>query len=305
MIFRSPTCRSHAGFSGVALLVLALLAISTHGGTRHDVNVWSHLYEPELLDINVGDTVVWTAWGSDHSVVANEGRFDSATVFDSGLPVFAEFKFTFHEPGTYAYYCVNHPQMLGTVTVVGSGPTNQVPFAPVNLQPAAGATNVAVAGRVELRGSPFNDADLGDAHPVSQWLVRESRSNRPVYDSGAVNSDGRFTNSRTNFFLPAGLLGFGTAYAWQVRHKDAYGDWSPYSAATVFTTQLPTLAAVKRGTNVVVSWPTNAPGFALEYATNFPAAWKPAAPTPAVVSGENVVTNGLGETLRIYRLNKP
>lgn len=306
MIPRSPTRRSRGGFHGVALLLLALLASSALGGTRYDVNVWSYLYEPEILDIKVGDTIVWTAWGADHSVVANEGGFDSATVFDSGLPVFGEFKFTFHEPGTYAYYCVNHPQMVGTVTVEGSGPTNQIPSAPVNLAPAPGSTNVPVSGAVELRATPFADGDLGDAHAVSQWVIREARDNRPVYDSGPVNFDGRFTNSRTNWFLPEGLLGYGTSYAWQVRHKDSYGDWSPFSAASVFTTVLPPLAAVQRGTNVVVSWPTNTPGFALEYVTNLAApAWKAAAPPPTVVGRENFVTNSLGETLRIYRLNKP
>jgi hypothetical protein len=58
------------------------------------------------------------------------------------------------------------------------------------------------------------------------------------------------------------------------------------------------------GTNVVVTWPTNAAGFTLESATNLasPAIWITNAPPPVVVGTNNAVTNGISGTRKFYRL---
>jgi len=68
----------------------------------------------------------------------------------------------------------------------------------------------------------------------------------------------------------------------------------------------PTLSARRQGGELVLAWPTNTTGFLLNYATNLPATnWMPAAPLPAVVNGENVVTNALTGGAVFYRLQKP
>ena len=64
--------------------------------------------------------------GSDESLFAPTpptGPFDGKTLVNSGLvplgpTAAAPFKVTFSTPGRYTYYCVIHPQMTGTVTVV-------------------------------------------------------------------------------------------------------------------------------------------------------------------------------------------
>ena len=75
------------------------------------------------------------------------------------------------------------------------------------------------------------------------------------------------------------------------------------SAAPVIS---PLLSAGKQGANVILKWPTNAPGFVLQWATNLGSGnWSNATPLPTIVSGEFTVTNSLNDRLRFYRLRKP
>jgi uncharacterized repeat protein (TIGR03803 family) len=79
---------------------------------------------------------------------------------------------------------------------------------------------------------------------------------------------------------------------------------------TVFTLSLvssaPTLNLHLSGTNVVVTWPTNAAGFTLESATNLvpPAIWITNTPAPVVVGTNNAVTNGIIGRQKFYRLSQ-
>jgi hypothetical protein len=58
------------------------------------------------------------------------------------------------------------------------------------------------------------------------------------------------------------------------------------------------------GTNVLLTWQTNVPGFALESTTNLgpAAAWNPVSPGPSVVNGLNTVTNPIAASRQFYRL---
>ena len=76
-------------------------------------------FEPELLTIDAGTTVVWTNNDSTiHTVTAGlvsegpSGKFDSE-LFSAG----ESFEYTFSESGVEDYYCIVHPWMIGTVTV--------------------------------------------------------------------------------------------------------------------------------------------------------------------------------------------
>jgi plastocyanin len=75
-------------------------------------------YQPNPVQISVGDTVTWTNDDSQpHTVTSGEdaipdGRFDSSTM-TSG----ATFSHTFTEAGEYQYFCILHPNMVGTVNV--------------------------------------------------------------------------------------------------------------------------------------------------------------------------------------------
>jgi len=69
---------------------------------------------------------------------------------------------------------------------------------------------------------------------------------------------------------------------------------------------LPYLAITASHTNVILTWPTNFTGFTLETATNLepPAVWKTNTITPAVISGQNVITNPILGRRRFFRLTQ-
>ena len=68
-------------------------------------------------------------------------------------------------------------------------------------------------------------------------------------------------------------------------------------------TGLPLLKIRSFGDNVVLTWPTNTPGFTLQSATNLVSAvWGTVSPSPIVVNGLNTVTNSAAGTKKFYRL---
>jgi glucose/arabinose dehydrogenase/plastocyanin len=75
-------------------------------------------YQPNPVQISVGDTVTWTNDDSQpHTVTSGEdatpdGRFDSSTMTSD-----ATFSHTFTEAGEYQYFCILHPNMVETVNV--------------------------------------------------------------------------------------------------------------------------------------------------------------------------------------------
>jgi hypothetical protein len=71
-------------------------------------------------------------------------------------------------------------------------------------------------------------------------------------------------------------------------------------------TCLPQLNPVSVGANIVLAWPTNFPGFNLEISTNLapPTIWKTNTTTPALINGQNVVTNPVSGRQQFYRLKQ-
>lgn len=68
----------------------------------------------------------------------------------------------------------------------------------------------------------------------------------------------------------------------------------------------PTLSVTRQGENLVLSWPTNASGFNLEYATNLAGAtWLPVGTMPGVIGNTFMLTNGVGGDAESFRLHKP
>ena len=116
-----------------------------------------------------------------------------------------------------------------------------------------------------------------------------------------TNSDGAHPN--------AGLIFSGNAL-----YGTATGGGNPDSftgAGTVFSLAIgpatinpPTLSILRSGTNVILTWPTNATGFNLEFATNLvsPAAWNTNLPAPVVVNTNNTVTNPISGVRKYYRI---
>jgi plastocyanin len=76
-------------------------------------------YIPADITINTGDTVEWT--NSDtaaHTVTGGSPAEGPSGVFDSSLVMGgAVYSFTFNDAGSYDYFCMVHPWMVGSVTV--------------------------------------------------------------------------------------------------------------------------------------------------------------------------------------------
>jgi len=271
---------------------------------------WDSFDQPGWIYIiyaRAGDMSWSPPWSSSTMYVWND-VFPNETDSDVGTLTPADLPSTpgAHFFNVYAYYPVDF--FSGNYALMSSSPRrvdftvvgpNQNPATPVNVAPANGALNQSLT--LTLRSSVFSDPDAGDTHAASQWIVRRTADNVTVFDSGedAVN--------QTNRTIAAGVLAHGATYGWQVRFKDNRGGWSSYSTQTTFTTIAPTLVSRRQGTNIVHTWTTNAPGFALVMTTNLAtnATWSSVAPLPVIVTGQNVVTNPMAGSRKFYRLSKP
>ena len=72
-------------------------------------------YSPQVAHVVLGvnSTVTWVSHSISYdTVTSRNGTFDSGPIAPGGT-----FTYTFHEAGTYQYYCVYHPWMTGAVVV--------------------------------------------------------------------------------------------------------------------------------------------------------------------------------------------
>jgi plastocyanin len=80
-------------------------------GTTHIVKVGQPTlpFDPELVVINVGDTVTWTWVAGMHSVQSGPNYFpptcEADGIFDSGPRSSGTFSYTFTTPGNYGFHC--------------------------------------------------------------------------------------------------------------------------------------------------------------------------------------------------------
>ena len=76
-------------------------------------------FSPASLTINAGDTVEWTNGDTAaHTVTSGSPANGPSGVFDSSLIMgSASFENTFDEAGSYDYFCMVHPWMVGNIQV--------------------------------------------------------------------------------------------------------------------------------------------------------------------------------------------
>ncbi len=69
-----------------------------------------------MLTIGNGTMVTWTNQDvTTHQIGSDAGS--SASFSSDPLPNGTSYQFTFTAPGTYAYHCLIHPSMKGTIVV--------------------------------------------------------------------------------------------------------------------------------------------------------------------------------------------
>lgn len=113
-----------AGLSTLATVVLvgglagAMVAQSDDPGVQPvEIEVVDFAF-PTDIQVDAGSTVRWANVDPvSHTVTATDGSFDSGRIEPS-----TAFELPFTEPGVFAYSCLFHPAMTGTVTVVGADP---------------------------------------------------------------------------------------------------------------------------------------------------------------------------------------
>ena len=76
-------------------------------------------WAPPHITINAGDTVEWANIDTAaHTVTGGTPADGPSGVFDSSLLMASgNYAFTFDEAGSYDYFCMVHPWMVGSVSV--------------------------------------------------------------------------------------------------------------------------------------------------------------------------------------------
>jgi plastocyanin len=76
-------------------------------------------FTPASISINAGDTVEWANVDTAaHTVTGGSPADGPSGVFDSSLLMGSgNYSFTFDEAGSYDYFCMVHPWMVGSVSV--------------------------------------------------------------------------------------------------------------------------------------------------------------------------------------------
>ena len=107
---------------GLLLAVIAAVSIAApvHTAT-HTVNISLVTFDPAVLTVNVGDTVIWRNNSFlQHTVTRGVNCQPASGGFDSGImDPDGQFSFTFANTGSFDYFCLLHciAGMRGTVVV--------------------------------------------------------------------------------------------------------------------------------------------------------------------------------------------
>ncbi|MFN2556604.1 MAG: plastocyanin/azurin family copper-binding protein [Nitriliruptorales bacterium] len=107
----------------VLAAVVAVIPFAPSGyAAEKGVRVRANSYDPRAVQVQAGDTVVWTWDASQHTVTAVDGSFDSDRNCSapSCRAAGRKFSHTFRKPGIYAYRCKVLPAMVGHVEVVAA-----------------------------------------------------------------------------------------------------------------------------------------------------------------------------------------
>lgn len=94
------------------LMTTVLMGISS-AHAADTIKIDNFTFTPNMMEVSVGTTVVWTNDDDiPHAVAATERQFKSHAL-DTG----DSFSYTFSQPGTYEYFCSLHPHMTGKIVV--------------------------------------------------------------------------------------------------------------------------------------------------------------------------------------------
>ena len=140
---RAPRLSGIAAICGMTVAFVAFTA-TTLAQSTHEVAIDDDRFSPATIEIEVGETVVWTNRGREVHTTTSDGAWDSGDIRPG-----AEFSFTFTRAGTYDYVCQYHPEMRGRVVVGGSAPSPRPSSPPV---PSSAVPSPSPAGNLLVVG---------------------------------------------------------------------------------------------------------------------------------------------------------
>jgi len=204
--------------------------------------------------------------------------------------------------GTDVYGGTNGTGSVFGVYTNGNGFTNLYSFSLYGLKDGASLG----AGLILSGNTLYGTAQYGGAHDEGAVFMLETNGSGfsilhsfstalspPYYVLYGINSDG--AHPTAGLVLSGNIL-YGTA--------PACGD---YGSGTAFSLSLPApsqLSIISIGGNVVLTWPTNATGFSLQFTTNLSSAvWSSVLPAPVIINGQNTITNPASDKEMFYRLS--
>jgi plastocyanin len=83
------------------------------GVTTNHVTIAGFTFNPDVIQVTVGTTVVWNNLDAVNHTVTSV----APGIFDNPLPSLSTTSITFTLPGRYDYICTIHPYMTGMVIV--------------------------------------------------------------------------------------------------------------------------------------------------------------------------------------------
>ncbi len=188
---------------------------------------------------------------------------------------------------------------------------------------SGGSSNVGTVFAVHTDGTGFTNlysftGGSDGANPQAGLILSGNTLYGTAYNGGssgrgtvfAVHTDGtgftnlyNFTGGSDGAEPAAGLILSGNTLYGTAEFGGSSGNGTVFSLSLLAP---PQLTITPSGDNVVLTWPTNAAGFTLEFAINLvsPTVWNTNSTAPAIINGQYTVTNPITGALRFFRLSK-
>lgn len=117
---RPPVVEVHDEVVPETVIVEPTVILLPPGSAMPSCAATDECFIPSKVTVPVGTTVTWS--NTDvvaHTVTSGSAELGLTELFDTGIFMAdATFEYTFEEAGTYDYFCIVHPWMVGMVDVI-------------------------------------------------------------------------------------------------------------------------------------------------------------------------------------------
>jgi plastocyanin len=164
---------------------------STSAASSASVSMAGRAFSPSTITIAAGGSVTFRNDDDRaHTVTANDGSFNSATIGEGG-----SWKRSFKQAGTFPYLCAIHPEMTGEVVVKGSGGSGgsaAAPAATPKPPPTPAPTPATTATGSEAQIDDFSFSPSSISVPVGSTVMWRNAGEAPhtvTAEDGSFDSD--------------------------------------------------------------------------------------------------------------------